>query len=103
MAAYSHIFRDFANAIRIGVSLSVGSGNDDGDVVVVSGYDAGLYDVVIASNASAIAQALTSGKVSPNKTPVLNQVMYDQLDKLYPGFTFLLFCFDPKAAARSVA
>lgn len=100
LAAYSHIFRDFANAIRIGVSLSVGSGNDDGDAVVVSGYDAGLYDVVIASNASAIAQALTSGKVSPNKTPVLNQVMYDQLDKLYPGFTFLLFCFDPKDSGK---
>jgi len=100
LAAYSHIFRDFANAIRIGVSLSVGSGNDDGDAVVVSGYDAGLYDVVIASNASAIAQALTSGKVTPNKTPVLNQVMYDQLDKLYPGFTFLLFCFDPKDSGK---
>jgi hypothetical protein len=100
LAAYSHIFRDFANAIRIGVSLSVGSGNDDGDAVVVSGYDAGLYDVVIASNAAAIAQALTSGKVSPNKTPVLNQVMYDQLDKLYPGFTFLLFCFDPKDSGK---
>lgn len=101
LASYPHIFRDFADAIRIGVSLSVGSGSaDDGDAVVVTGYDAGLYDVVIASSASAIAQALTSGKVSPNKTPVLNQVMYDQLDKLYPGFSFLLFCFDPKDSGK---
>lgn len=101
LAAYPHIFRDFADAIRIGVSLGVGSrGADTGDAVVVSGYDAGLYDVVIASNAAAIAQALTSGKVSPNKTPVLNQVMYDQLDKLYPGFSFLLFCFDSKDSGK---
>ncbi len=101
LAAYPHILRDFADAIRIGVSLSVGSGSaDDGDAVVVSGYDAGLYDVVIASNAAAIAQALTSGKVSPNKTPVLNQVMYDQLNRLYPGFSFLLFCFDPKDSGK---
>jgi hypothetical protein len=101
LAAYPHILRDFANTIMIGVSLSVGSGSaDDGDAVVVSGYDAGLYDVVIASNAAAIAQALTSGKVSPSKTPVLNQVMYDQLDKLYPGFSFLLFCFDPKDSGK---
>ena len=101
LAAYRHIFRDFADAIRIGVALSVPSGSvSDGNAVVVSGYDAGLYDVVIASNAAAIAQALTSGKVSANKTPVLNSVMYDQLDKLYPGFTFLLFCFDPKDSGK---
>ncbi len=87
--------------IRTSSATSVGSGGaDDGDAVVVSGYDAGLYDVVIASNAAAIAQALTSGKVSPSKTPVLNQVMYDQLDKLYPGFSFLLFCFDPKDSGK---
>lgn len=101
LAAYSHIFRDFANAISIGVSLSVGSRSaETGDAVVVSDYDAGLYDVVIASNAAAIAQALGSGKVNPNKTPVLNRVMYDQLDKLYPGFSFLLFCFDPKDSGK---
>ncbi|MBP9091016.1 hypothetical protein KBI23_08305 [bacterium] len=100
LATYPHIFHDFAQAIKTHVALSSNSRGADNGAVVVSGYDAGLYDVVIASSATAIARALTSGKVSSSKTPVLNQVMYDQLDKLYPGFSFLLFCFDPKDSGK---
>ncbi|OPZ91053.1 MAG: hypothetical protein BWY75_00476 [bacterium ADurb.Bin425] len=62
-------------------------------VEVVKGFDKGTYDVLIAGSAKAIAGALD--QVDQAKRPTINQELYAQLDKLYPRWTFVLFCFEP--------
>ncbi|HND69477.1 MAG TPA: hypothetical protein PL112_21905 [Candidatus Obscuribacter sp.] len=69
--------------------------------LVVSDFDAGLYDVVIASSASAIAGTLRAGRVNPTKMPEIRQELYEQLDLLYPGFQFVLFCFNEKDVGKT--
>jgi len=68
-------------------------------VEVVKGFDKGTYDVLIAGSAKAIAGALD--QVDQAKRPTINQELYAQLDKLYPRWTFVLFCFAEEAAARA--
>ena len=68
-------------------------------VEIVSNFDNGTYDVVIADSAKKIVSAI--GAVAEAKRPQLNAALYAQLDKLYPKWTFLLFCFSEATAAQA--
>ncbi|MBS1992988.1 MAG: hypothetical protein JSS83_20865 [Cyanobacteria bacterium SZAS LIN-3] len=67
--------------------------------IVVKGFDGGTYDVVIASSAGQISSVIA--QVDEAKRPQLNAELYKQLDLLYPGFTFVLFCFSEEDTAKS--
>ncbi len=67
--------------------------------IVIKGFDSGLYDVVIAPSASQISSVIS--QVEEAKRPQLNVELYDQLDLLYPGFTFVLFCFSEEDTAKA--
>jgi len=69
------------------------------DAIVVKDFDGGTYDVVIANNARSIAQVI--GQVDEGKRPLLNEELYAELDIVYPGFSFLLFCFAEKDADQA--
>lgn len=68
-------------------------------VEIVSNFDNGTYDVVIADSAKKIVNAIAA--VAEAKRPQLNAALYAQLDKLYPKWTFLLFCFSEATAAQA--
>jgi len=67
--------------------------------IVVKGFDGGTYDVVISPSAGQIASVIK--KVAKAKRPQLNAELYAELDTLYPGFTFVLFCFSEEDTAKS--
>jgi hypothetical protein len=67
--------------------------------IVVTGFDNDLYDVVIASNPEDFAPAI--GKVTDAKRPQENPELWAELGRLYPDWTFLLFCFEEKDAERA--
>ncbi len=70
-----------------------------GGVEVISNFDNGIYDVVIADRAEKIVSAI--GAVAEAKRPQLNAALFAKLDKLYPRWTFLLFCFSEATAAQA--
>jgi hypothetical protein len=81
------------------MSFSKGIGDGLLGAIVVKGFDGGTYDVVIAPSARSIATVI--GQVDEAKRPQLNNELYGQLDLLYPGFTFVLFCFSEDDKAKS--
>ena len=68
-------------------------------IEVVKGFDKGTYDVVIAGSAKVIAGAIE--QVDADKRPVINEELYAKLDKLYPKWTFVLFCFSEATAEKA--
>lgn len=68
-------------------------------VEIVKGFDKGTYDVLIAGSAKLIAGAI--GAVDEDKRPVINEELYAKLDKLYPKWTFVLFCFSEATAEKA--
>lgn len=74
-------------------------GHPVGGIEVVSSFDNGIYDVVIADRAEKIVSAI--GTVAEAKRPQLNPELFAKLDKLYPKWTFLLFCFSEATAAQA--
>lgn len=67
--------------------------------IVVHGFDKGTYDVVIAPSAKSISSVIK--QVSAAKRPKANAKLYKQLDTLYPGWTFVLFCFSEQDAEQA--
>ncbi|MBU6454547.1 MAG: hypothetical protein KGS72_22450 [Cyanobacteria bacterium REEB67] len=67
--------------------------------IVVHGFDKGTYDVVIAPSAASIAMVIA--QVSEAKRPTVNDQLYSELDSLYPGWTFVLFCFSEQDAEQA--
>ena len=103
---HPHFMEDYKRAIMPppeatrAVAFSFCSrGGDDEEPVVVKGFDGGTYDVVIAQNASSILRVL--GKVDESKRPLVNEQLYGELDIVYPGFSFLLFCFSELDAEQA--
>lgn len=93
---YPHFMRDFAgpftkNRRAPAMGRAIGFSRELAPLVV-KGFDEGTYDVVIASKASDIASVID--QVDLAKRPAVNQTLYAQLDLLYPGWTFVLFCFE---------
>lgn len=68
-------------------------------VEIVRNFDGGTYDVVIAGSAKAIVNAIDG--VAEDKRPQVNAELYKKLDKLYPKWTFILFCFSEDTAAKA--
>lgn len=68
-------------------------------VEIVSNFDNGTYDVIIADSAKKIVKAIDA--VAEAKRPQVNAALYAQLDKLYPKWTFLLFCFSEETAGKA--
>lgn len=95
MSKFSHIMEDYATAVKPPVNRAQNdtwsSANLELAPVVIKGFDEGVYDVVIAHSARSIADVLP--QVDKAKRPEPNPELYRQLDAIYPGFTFLLFCF----------
>jgi len=104
---YPSFMQDYKRAVaprppvtRGGGLLSATKGMDfSATPIVVKGFDNGTYDVVIAQTASSISQVIA--QVDENKRPQINKELYGQLDLLYPGFTFVLFCFAEEDKAKS--
>jgi len=104
VGGYPSLFLDYAKAIvppqpRMRGGLLGGSSGLPKGVEVVSDFDGGVYDVVIADSAAKIVDAISA--VAPAKRPTVNAALYAQLDKLYPQWTFLLFCFSEATAAKA--
>jgi len=102
VSSYPSLFLDYARSLvpprpRMRGGL-LGGGLPKG-VEVVSDFDGGVYDVVIADSAAKIVEAIAA--VAPAKRPQVNPDLYAQLDKLYPNWTFLLFCFSEATAAQA--
>jgi hypothetical protein len=103
---YPSFMQDYARAVsppvfsdsmrRGGMRGSLGGAKS---VEVVKNFDKGTYDVVIAGSAKAIATALD--QIDPAKRPIVNSELYAQLDKLYPKWTFVLFCFAEESASKA--
>lgn len=96
-ARYPHFMRDYARPFtRDGraedVSRTMIGFSKDHTTQVVKGFDEDTYDVIISSKASAIPSVID--QVDLAKRPAVNQALYNQLDILYPGWTFVLFCFE---------
>ncbi len=84
---------------RGGLRRGTLSANAKSIPIVVKGFDNGTYDVVIAPSAASISQVIK--KVSKAKRPKSNAKLYKQLDTLYPGWTFVLFCFSEQDAEQA--
>ncbi|MBK8225063.1 MAG: hypothetical protein IPK73_28980 [Candidatus Obscuribacter sp.] len=101
---YPNFMQDYARAVGPR-TLSRGGLRRGGllggakSVEVVKGFDKGTYDVVIAGSAKAIAGAIE--QVDAAKRPIINEELYAKLDKLYPKWTFVLFCFAEESAAKA--
>lgn len=80
-------------------SMSFSLSADAYEPIVIKGFDGGVYDVVIAPSATAIKPVID--QVDPAKRPQINDKLYGELNLLYPGFTFVLFCFSEEDTARS--
>jgi hypothetical protein len=98
------VFADYARAITAPedglLSFSTrGSRSFSPDVEVVKGFDDGLYDLVIASSAAIIPSVLDS--IAADKRPEVNVDLYNKLDLLYPGWSWLLFCFSMADADKA--
>lgn len=103
---YPNFMQDYARAVsppvysdratRGGMRGSLGGAKS---VEIVKNFDKGTYDVVIAGSAKAIATAID--QIDPAKRPILNSELYAQLDKLYPKWTFVLFCFAEESASKA--
>lgn len=95
-ARYPHFMRDFARPFASNDLAATRSRNPVGYAresapLVVKGFDDDTYDVIISPKASAIPSVLD--QVDLAKRPEANPALYAQLDLLYPGWTFVLFCF----------
>lgn len=101
---YPNFMKDLKVAVQPRRPLSRG-GKSDGllsfgtRAVVVHGFDQGTYDVVIAGSAAAIASVIP--EVAKEKRPVINDDLYSELDRLYPTWTFVLFCFGESTAEKA--
>lgn len=103
---YPSFMQDYARAVspqvlsdgmrRGGMRGTLGGAKS---VEVVKNFDKGTYDVVIAGSAKAIATAID--QIDPAKRPIVNSELYAQLDKLYPKWTFVLFCFAEESASKA--
>lgn len=103
---YPHFMEDYKRAVMPPEShsqielLSYGSrAFSKAEPIVIKGFDGGTYDVVISPGASLIPSQFA--KIEESKRPVVNTDLYAQLDILYPGFTFVLFCFSEECKSRS--
>ncbi len=100
---YPSFMTDYAKALVPRPPVSRGGPRSRGGPVagveIVSNFDNGTYDVVIADSAKKIVNAIAA--VAEAKRPQLNAALYAQLDKLYPKWTFLLFCFSEATAAQA--
>ncbi len=101
-----HILEDYKTAVAqpeggllLGGSRAAMSFSKGIVPTVVKGFDGGTYDVVIAPTATSIATVLS--QVDAAKRPTLNEDLYAKLDLLYPGFTFVLFCFAESDSAKA--
>jgi hypothetical protein len=100
---YPTFMQDYANAVATPIYGSAGMRRGGTlrsmSVEIVRGFDNGTYDVLIAPNAKAIVKAIEM--VDPAKRPQVNAELYKTLDKLYPRWTFLLFCFSEDTADKA--
>jgi hypothetical protein len=105
VSSFAHFMQDYKRAIvppppmRRSRSMSLGMTKGPDAPIVVKGFDNGTYDVIIATSARTIKNALA--RVDADKRPELNDTLYGQLDIVYPGFTFVLFCFSEADAAQA--
>lgn len=107
MGRDSDFIQDYVNALELEdldsqskglLSFSTRSSRG-GEAKVFKGFDDGLYDVVMAESASLIESVID--KVDAQKRPVLNSDLYAQLDKLYPNWVWLLFCFSEADSGKA--
>lgn len=97
MADYKRALAPRPKSVSRGISF--GLGGDGPAPIVVKGFDNGVYDVVIAPSANSIKSVIA--QVDEAKRPELNQPLYNDLSIVYPGFTFLLFCFSEQDSAKA--
>lgn len=105
VAKYPHFMEDYKKAVapkprvlRDNPSNS-SFGASKGMPKVVKGFDNGTYDVVLSPSAKAILTVIN--QIDKDKRPQVNEMLYSQLDLLYPDFTFVLFCFAEEDKERS--
>jgi hypothetical protein len=105
MGPNSDFIQDYVNALEPedwdsqSKGLLSFSTRGGGEVKVFKGFDDGLYDVVMAESASLIESVID--KVDAQKRPVINSELYAQLDKLYPNWVWLLFCFSEADSGKA--
>ncbi|MBL1195816.1 MAG: hypothetical protein HND51_15825 [Chloroflexi bacterium] len=89
---FSHILKDMAAAIHPPTRAMPKSFQPQAVSAQAVVFEHGIYTVVLAQNASAIAPALD--QVPEDKRPPLNNAVFDAYTEWYPDWAIALCCFN---------